>query len=212
MPDPSDPRLAALNNIQTQSRTYGRNRRRGIDANEDPAFRAAIEIADPEQRRAALAQYARQRASGLFPPSGTPDTNASDDERMYRDIQIYGGPGDMQTWQSMPLNGMREDSPEATRARTNLGKELLAPRYQERMDEEADRADDLRIEAQDPTLDATSSKPPAIPRGYSEAAEMETPAEHAAEPMEPDHGHTGDGISRIGQAAQDLLIRARRRR
>lgn len=74
MPDPSDPRMAAINNIQASSRAYGRSRRRGLSANEDPAFRAAMEIADPEQRRVALAQYARQRAAALFPEQSAQPT------------------------------------------------------------------------------------------------------------------------------------------
>lgn len=175
-----DPRLAALQNIQDTSRAYGRSRRRGEpDANVDPAFRAAVEIADPEQRRAALAQYARQRAQGLFPQQGAPqgaqpamqgrdivaaafpegnafagvqrgaaplprqadvlaqlaaDDGGGADDRMYADLQTYGGPGDLEAWQNMPLPAA-EDAPESVRARTNFGKALLAPRYAESVDE-----------------------------------------------------------------------------
>jgi hypothetical protein len=69
MPDPAE---QALENIQTSARGYNRGRRRGDTANVDPEFVAAMEITDPEQRRAALAQYARQRASSMFAPPGTP--------------------------------------------------------------------------------------------------------------------------------------------
>lgn len=78
MPDPTDPRDAALSNIQDTSRAYGRGRRRGSTANVDPSFTAALELTDPEQRRAALAQYARQRAQGLFAPPGNDMPQGSD--------------------------------------------------------------------------------------------------------------------------------------
>ena len=76
MPEP-DPRDRALQNIQDSSRAYGRGRRRGDTANVDPAFAAALEITDPEQRRAALSQYARQRAQSMFEPEASPMPNGS---------------------------------------------------------------------------------------------------------------------------------------
>lgn len=76
MPDPTDPRLAALQNVQDTSRAYGRGRRRREDANVDPVFRAALETSDPEQRRAAMADYARQRAQGLFQQPAPPMAGA----------------------------------------------------------------------------------------------------------------------------------------
>jgi hypothetical protein len=195
--------MAALNNIQDSSRAYGRGRRRGTTANEDPAFRAALEIADPAARREAMAQYARQRAGAMFAPEGNmapapmptqadvmsqvrgepapaainpnpagmPD--GDEDDRMYADMMKYGSPGDVEAWQATPNVGY-EDSPESTRARTNAGKQILAPRYQERIDEGNDRADDAVIES--------APTPPAR-----------------------------DGIDAIGDAAQAILARRRRR-
>ena len=180
--------MAALNNIQASSRAYGRNRRRGLDANEDPAFRAAVEIADPEQRRAALAQYARERANALFATPADPGATSG------RDIVNRAFPGgdafaDV-TSAARPVQqaDLAPAMPPASAAAAGAAMAAMDP--WDRMDEANARADDLRIEAQDPTLDAVSNKPPVIPRTgyrpYSEAAEMETPAEQAAEPVEPD--------------------------
>ena len=79
MADPTDPQTAALANIQNAGRTYNRGRRRGAQANTDPAFLAAVETTDPAARREALAQYARGRASELFPgQAGSAPPNGRD--------------------------------------------------------------------------------------------------------------------------------------
>jgi hypothetical protein len=139
MPDPSDPREAALNNIQDSSRAYGRGRRRGDTANVDPAFAAALEITDPEQRRAALAQYARQRAQALFPNEAQapapvaitprpqdPRMQAAEDKRGEELDMMAGrlqGRPEMAEWQSAPMPG-DEDSPETHSMLMDLGREL----------------------------------------------------------------------------------------
>ena len=79
MADPTDPQTAALANIQNAGRTYNRGRRRGAQANTDPAFLAAVETTDPAARREALAQYARGSASELFPgQAGSAPPNGRD--------------------------------------------------------------------------------------------------------------------------------------
>jgi hypothetical protein len=100
MPDPNDPRRAALQNITQSSRAYGRDRRRGDDASTDPAFRAALEMQDPEARRAALAEYARGRAQGMFAqPQAAPMPNGGDvvaqafpDDNAFADVQRNAAP------------------------------------------------------------------------------------------------------------------------
>lgn len=156
MSDPNDPRAAALRNITQSSRDYGRDRRRGGDASTDPAFRAALEMQDPEARRAALAEYARGRARDLFPqaPQAAPIPQAPDpeaaqvrgDANMFADVQRFGGDAGVKRYQNAPMVG-DEDSPEQFRQRQNVGKEILAPTYSDQIDEANEARDTSRIEA-----------------------------------------------------------------
>jgi hypothetical protein len=145
MPEP-DPRDRALQNIQDSSRAYGRGRRRGDTANVDPAFAAALEITDPEQRRAALSQYARQRAQGMMPQGGAsmqgnplpsqasvmsqfagPDRmQAAEDKQMQESGMMADrmrGAGLINPWQNQPMPGA-EDSPETHRMLMDSGREM----------------------------------------------------------------------------------------
>jgi hypothetical protein len=134
MPDPMDPRDAALANIQDSSRAFGRGRRRGDTANVDPAFAAALELTDPEQRRAALAQYARQRAQALFPEQTAPVES-----------------GLMPDMGDAPMFSVED-------------KLALAPTYGDQVDERNERNDDARIESRNagkPPPDEYVSEVPA---------------------------------------------------
>lgn len=234
MPDPTDPRDAALSNIQDTSRAYGRGRRRGSTANVDPAFTAALEITDPEQRRAALAQYARQRAQGVTgspaPISGNalpsqasvmsqvmpPDRAQMAEDKMRQESAMMadrlGRSGGLSQWQNQPFPGP-EDSPETHQFLMQSGNEIAGASEDQRMYDDLLKygtPDDVQRYQNIPMVGTEDSPEQHNARIVAGKQILASRAQPIAQP-EPD---ADDGISRMGNAAEALeqQIMARRRR
>jgi hypothetical protein len=182
VPDPTDPRLAALQNVQDTSRAYGRGRRRREpDANVDPVFRAALETSDPEQRRAQMAEYARQRAQALFPQApAMPPTGGALAGAGAAVRAPVGARGAQVVRDAFPQGNAFADvgSPPPSEA------DVMSQIDPDLGDEAYERGDEMRIDARD-AADARAAQSPT------------------AEP--------GDGIDQIGRAAQAILARRRSR-
>lgn len=189
MADPTDPQTAALANIQNAGRTYNRGRRRGAQANMDPAFLAAVETTDPAARREALAAYARSRASALFPGGQEPPNG--------RDVVAQAFP---QGNAFAPVERGAAPLPSQADVMSQVAPRRAVPMGQ-RMDEARAK---MAEEAANPMPDEMSPG-----EGMMEPEPGESMAHESAEPVEEP-----SGIDRIGAAAENIrrTIQARRGR
>lgn len=120
-------------------------------------------------------------------PEEAEEKQVQESDAMFDRLRRYGGEAAVRDWQSMPLNGDYEDSPQAHQRRMQRGRELLEP-YQVQI--EADYEREME------------------PRGIERIGNSAMNLLERARQYEP----PSRGIDRIGDYATQMLERARQRR